>query len=195
MRFAIYYAPDPTSLMHELGSRWLGRDAFNGEALAQPFAADLAEFTSEPRRYGFHATLKPPFALKDEWSPAALEAAVEVLADTLRPFEIATWDSGRWMAFWPLFPPRPLRHSPIWRQGASSTSMFSGSLQRKANWQDGGRQGFRNARTNSSSTGVIHTCSRNSVFTSRCRAVSQNPRCSNWRPWRKSSLHHCLAAQ
>ena len=88
MRFAIYYAPPPSSPLHQLGSRWLGRDAVSGEALAQPAALDLAPITREPRRYGFHATLKPPFALKDGTSPASLEAAVEALAHSLQPFEI-----------------------------------------------------------------------------------------------------------
>ncbi|WP_373505799.1 DUF1045 domain-containing protein [Aestuariivirga sp.] len=88
MRFAIYYAPPPSSPLHQLGSRWLGRDAVSGEALAQPAALDLAPITREPRRYGFHATLKPPFALKDGTPPASLEAAVEALAHSIQPFEI-----------------------------------------------------------------------------------------------------------
>ncbi len=88
MRFAIYYAPEPSSLLHQLGSQWLGRDAFSGGACVQPSETDLAEITAEPRRYGFHATLKPPFALADRSSPAVLEGAVEILAGSLRPIEI-----------------------------------------------------------------------------------------------------------
>ncbi len=88
MRFAIYYAPEPPSLLHQLGSQWLGRDAFSGGACAQPNAIDLVEITAEPRRYGFHATLKPPFALKERYSASALEAAVAMLADDLQRFEV-----------------------------------------------------------------------------------------------------------
>ena len=88
MRFAIYYAPGPLLPLLQLGSQWLGRDAFSGKACVQPAVLDLAEITAEPRRYGFHATLKPPFALKQKSSLSALEAAVEVLAESFRPFEI-----------------------------------------------------------------------------------------------------------
>lgn len=83
MRFAIYYAPGPSSLLNQLGSQWLGRDAFAGGGCTQP--TGLAEITAEPRRYGFHATLKPPFGLKEQFSPAALEVATEVLAESFQP--------------------------------------------------------------------------------------------------------------
>ncbi|WP_368904348.1 DUF1045 domain-containing protein [Taklimakanibacter lacteus] len=63
MRYALYYAPAPDTLFHRLGSEWLGRDAWTGEALRQPAIEDLASLTAEPRRYGFHATLKAPFEL------------------------------------------------------------------------------------------------------------------------------------
>lgn len=62
-RYALYYAPAPGTLFHRLGSEWLGRDAWTGEALRQPAIEDLASLTAEPRRYGFHATLKAPFEL------------------------------------------------------------------------------------------------------------------------------------
>jgi putative phosphonate metabolism protein len=64
VRHAIYYTPASGSLLHELGSSWLGRDAFTGSPVKQPAIEGLREVTAEPHRYGFHATLKAPFALR-----------------------------------------------------------------------------------------------------------------------------------
>lgn len=88
MRFAIYYAPSPSSQLHDLGSRWLGRDAFTGATVAQP-NVHLATFTEEPRRYGFHATLKPPFALHNGQNRAAFVNAVGNLASALHSATIS----------------------------------------------------------------------------------------------------------
>ena len=67
-RYAIYYAPAADSPLWRFGSATLGYDAVTGEDL--PFAvppgceaAGWAARTEEPRRYGFHATLKAPFEL------------------------------------------------------------------------------------------------------------------------------------
>jgi len=62
-RYALYYAPCPDTLFHALGSSWLGRDAWTGAGPGQPAIANIADLTAEPRRYGFHATLKAPFEL------------------------------------------------------------------------------------------------------------------------------------
>ncbi len=62
-RYAIYYAPATDTLFHGLGSEWLGRDAWTNEPTRQPAIEDIAALTTEPRRYGFHATLKAPFQL------------------------------------------------------------------------------------------------------------------------------------
>jgi putative phosphonate metabolism protein len=62
-RYAIYYSPSADTLFHRIASEWLGRDAWSGEAQRQPAVEDLAALTAEPRRYGFHATLKAPFQL------------------------------------------------------------------------------------------------------------------------------------
>lgn len=92
MRYAIYYAPAPGTALHQLSAHWLGRDAHTGEALAQPAIDGIAGLTAEPRRYGFHATLKAPFALRRGIEPeplmracAALAAQVGVFRVRLRP--------------------------------------------------------------------------------------------------------------
>lgn len=69
-RYALYYAPPPESPLWTFGSAILGYDAASGATFA-PLApegvpaADWSAMTAQPRRYGFHATLKAPFRLRD----------------------------------------------------------------------------------------------------------------------------------
>lgn len=93
MRYALYFAPDAKSDLWRFGCRVLGRDAETGEALEQLTppgidAATWAGWTASPRRYGFHATLKAPFALAEGCTEADLHAAVEAFARTQRPFRL-----------------------------------------------------------------------------------------------------------
>jgi putative phosphonate metabolism protein len=94
-RYAIYFAPTPQSHACELGSQWLGRCAATGELRNQPTIPrlTLAEFealTKAPRRYGWHATLKAPFALAEGISEENLCIAIENLATSLSAFEMPT---------------------------------------------------------------------------------------------------------
>jgi putative phosphonate metabolism protein len=88
MRYAIYFAPAPGTPLHQRGSAWLGRDAYTGEALAQPAVSGLARLTADPRRYGFHGTLKAPFALRDGIGPEPLMRACGALAADTRAFQV-----------------------------------------------------------------------------------------------------------
>jgi len=87
-RVALYWAPEPDDPLHALGSAWLGRDAETGAAQPQPAVSglDIAAITADPRGYGLHATLKPPFRLAVSW--AEMEATAEALAARLAPFEL-----------------------------------------------------------------------------------------------------------
>lgn len=94
-RYAIYYAPDADSELHRFGSELLGYDAFSGEA--QPFPADVlshapdwAALTSDPRKYGFHATLKAPFALAAGKIEDDLVASCMAFAATPRTLPVIT---------------------------------------------------------------------------------------------------------
>lgn len=76
-RYAIYYTPAADHPLWALGSEWLGRDAYIGENVAQPDvpgirADDIARLTSGPAHYGFHATMKAPFRLREEHTELAL---------------------------------------------------------------------------------------------------------------------------
>jgi putative phosphonate metabolism protein len=93
MRSAIYFAPAAGSALEAFGCGWLGR-ALDGTPLPQPAVpgidpARLVEITRSPRHYGFHGTLKAPFALADGASPHALDEAADAFASVRRtPFEI-----------------------------------------------------------------------------------------------------------
>ena len=87
MRHAIYYVPDPSSALHELGSSWLGRDVFSNAVLPQPDDR-LTGFTMDACRYGFHGTLKPPFRMKENVSIDVFEAALSNLANQHESFSV-----------------------------------------------------------------------------------------------------------
>lgn len=80
-RYAIYFAPAPEDALSRLGMTWLGRDSADDTRLQQPsipgFASSRIDaITKSARHYGFHATLKAPFALADGYSEEALDSAV-----------------------------------------------------------------------------------------------------------------------
>ncbi|WP_426033902.1 DUF1045 domain-containing protein [Cypionkella sp. TWP1-2-1b2] len=89
-RFAIYYVPEPGAFADAAAS-WLGWDLTQGAAVAQPtpdLPRPLVDITAEPRKYGFHATLKPPFRLAEGVTPANLAQATARLATSLTPLEL-----------------------------------------------------------------------------------------------------------
>ncbi|HEY5364796.1 MAG TPA: hypothetical protein VIJ49_11400, partial [Aestuariivirga sp.] len=78
MRYAIYYAPPPGTRLHHLGASWLGRDAFGHASPLKKLS--LGAITDDPMHYGFHATLKAPFSMKDGRNYADLLASFESFA-------------------------------------------------------------------------------------------------------------------
>lgn len=92
-RYAIYFAPDAGSALHEFGAHWLGRDAIAGTDVPRPaldgFTAEQqAELTRTANSYGFHATLKPPFHLSEGYTVDQLLAEAELFAAARHPFFI-----------------------------------------------------------------------------------------------------------
>lgn len=81
-RFAIYYAPRDGAFA-DAAAGWLGWDAREGRATQQPKLDGLADLTTEPRRYGFHGTIKPPFRLAEGTRAADLCDAAQALAASL----------------------------------------------------------------------------------------------------------------
>jgi putative phosphonate metabolism protein len=86
MRLAVYYVPEPGDPLARAGCAWLGRDAEAGLAVPQPALSGIKALTASPRRYGFHATLKPPMHLADGATPEALTGAAHDLARRIAPF-------------------------------------------------------------------------------------------------------------
>lgn len=89
-RHAIYYTPAPGSALDRFGAAMLGYDAFDGTDLRFPDGVppDWRDLTEDPRKYGFHATLKAPMALADGKTEAEIAAACEAFADTPRRIPI-----------------------------------------------------------------------------------------------------------
>ncbi|ADZ68857.1 DUF1045 domain-containing protein [Polymorphum gilvum] len=109
MRYALYYTAPHDDGLTRSGAAWLGRDAVSGVALPLPpihgLTADrVAELTAEPRRYGFHATLKPPFALAEGSTEAQLRQAFASFAARTAPFEIPGLAVSRLGSFLALTP-------------------------------------------------------------------------------------------
>jgi putative phosphonate metabolism protein len=94
-RYAIYYTPRPGSDFDRFGAELLGCDATTGEGLPFPdgilhLAPDWRELTHDPRKYGFHATLKAPLSLAPGKTEADLLAACEAFAKTPRPIPVVS---------------------------------------------------------------------------------------------------------
>ena len=84
-RYAVYFVPAAESALYRFGSSVLGYDCYTGNDLPprEEFASDAAlwrELSAEPRRYGFHATLKAPFRLAPSRTEAELIGAFASLA-------------------------------------------------------------------------------------------------------------------
>jgi putative phosphonate metabolism protein len=84
-RYAVYYAPPEDSALHAFGRTWLGRDSITGRPVDPIPVRGMtperrAQITATPRGYGFHATLKAPFALATERTLEELGLAFEAFA-------------------------------------------------------------------------------------------------------------------
>ena len=92
-RFAVYVVPPAASPLARAANAWLGYDPVTGRALTQPPVPSippdrLAAVTAAPRRYGFHGTMKAPFALDPARSLSELMAALDRLCAGQEPFEL-----------------------------------------------------------------------------------------------------------
>ena len=113
-RFAVYYTP-PDGPMARFGAHWLGWDIAAGRTVERPepprLPAPLADITATPRKYGFHATIKPPFRLAEGGSVTALDDALERLCDQVSPIRLdglRPAPLGRFLALLPEGDPAPL---------------------------------------------------------------------------------------
>lgn len=88
-RYAIYFAAGHDSAITRFGAELLGYDAYTGDEVPFPrealhVAPDWRDVTADPRKYGFHGTLKAPMALAAGKTEAELAAACAAFAGKAR---------------------------------------------------------------------------------------------------------------
>lgn len=88
-RYAIYFAAGADGALSRFGAELLGYDARTGEEVPFPrealqIAPDWHDLTTDPRKYGFHATLKAPMALASGRTEAELMAGCATFAGQSR---------------------------------------------------------------------------------------------------------------
>ena len=113
MRYAIYFTPPPNDALTMIAANWLGRDAFSGANVKLPSlraieGLDIAALTEEPRRYGFHATLKAPFRLAEGKGEGELLSALLHFSASITPFTIPRLVIRRLGDFFALVPDAPV---------------------------------------------------------------------------------------
>ena len=74
-RYSVYYAPQP-GIFADRAAAWLGWDLAGGHAVDDPSLP--VRPVGQPRRYGFHGTIRAPF--RPVVPEADLIAAVDALA-------------------------------------------------------------------------------------------------------------------
>ena len=109
LRYALYFAPPKDDALTVAATRWLGRDAFSNAVFpiddAGEFSAgEIEGMIDDPRRYGFHATLKAPFELAASVRENELLDAMEDFAKATRPFDIPKLVLGQLGPFFALVP-------------------------------------------------------------------------------------------
>ena len=92
-RYALYAAPAPETPLWRFGSSVIGYDAASASDVDRPDGApfdapDWHALTDDPRRYGFHGTLKAPFALAEGTGEADLLEAAMLFAERRRAFTL-----------------------------------------------------------------------------------------------------------
>jgi hypothetical protein len=80
-RYAIYYIPDLP--LFQIGSDWLGWNSLTGQETT--LSTNHHRITDRPRKYGFHATMKPPFSLASNSTQGELQDAFQAFCATVSP--------------------------------------------------------------------------------------------------------------
>lgn len=103
-RFAVYYVPPRDSDLARFGAAWLGWDIDGAEPVDQPDIPGLEPITRQPRRYGFHGTLRAPFRLAEGVSAAAVAAKLDELTEVCAPAQGGGLELARIGGFLALVP-------------------------------------------------------------------------------------------
>jgi hypothetical protein len=84
-RFAVYFAPRESPFAYR-ANEWLGREPVDDRDLPQPVLVGIGDpraITAEPRRYGFHGTVRAPMRLAEGVTEANFADCVAGLAARL----------------------------------------------------------------------------------------------------------------
>lgn len=124
-RYAIYFAPAKESPWWTFGAHWLGRNEFDDTPLAALKTLKMTldawtDVTAEPRHYGFHATLKAPFRLRDGGSFHDLVERMQTLAAKLAPVPLGSLEVLSLGNFVALVP----KHTPANLQSLADTCVM-----------------------------------------------------------------------
>lgn len=106
-RYSVYWAPAPGPLS-DFAAAWLGWDPVTARQVDHPDIAGLPtpaeELTREPRKYGFHGTLKAPFRLAEGTDAGALVDGIRALAAEIAPVTLPGMALSRQSGFVALRP-------------------------------------------------------------------------------------------
>ena len=113
-RYAIYFAAVADSALSRFGAEMLGYDVHSGNELPFPdyalrVAPDWRDITADPRKYGFHATLKAPMALAPGRTEAELMSACASFAGKTRPIPLIRPSVDSISGFIAVIPAEPVR--------------------------------------------------------------------------------------
>jgi len=111
-RYSIYFAPGVDDPLWRFGCRCIGYDAETGADCPLPQSPALSQddwrsWTQEPRRYGFHATLKAPFHLAEGGAEQDLFESLAQFSASRKAFCLQDMDVraiGNFVALTPLNP-------------------------------------------------------------------------------------------
>lgn len=171
----MYFAPNPGTLAWLAGSHWLGRCA----ALLQPMQPldihgvareELERLTAAPRRYGWHATLKAPFALAPGVDWLTLHHTVQTLAQGLRPFSMPPMQVERIGDFLALVPAAAHpANAEIQAAAAACVTQLQplAAALSKGTWRAAAPPGSHPGRMHCCSSGATPSCWRSSASTCR----------------------------
>lgn len=114
-RFGLYVLPEEGAAWSVFCTAWLGWDLVKGDTVTHPgvpgLRTPISALTAVPRRYGLHATMKPPFRLKPGKTHGGLARALDDLAAGQAPVSLQGLQIsrlGRFLALTPVGEPRAL---------------------------------------------------------------------------------------
>ena len=111
MRLGIYFVPDPGTALYQMASSWLGYDIRDGRELIYDktllgINPQHRELVAPARRYGFHATLKAPFRLRDGEKVENIAEALHEFSGRFRKFTLPSLKLQTFSSFSCLVPER-----------------------------------------------------------------------------------------